>query len=66
MKLCPSKRSHIHPNEPPRFCVKTCARYSYAVHLTDLQWIKPEFAMGQCPNHVPMVRADRQSDNAKG
>ena len=53
--LCPSKRSHINPGKPPRLCYLTCARYEYAVHLTDKEWIKPEIRVNECRNHVPKV-----------
>jgi hypothetical protein len=60
MKFCPSKRSHINPTMPPRVCYATCARYEYAVHLSDKEWIKPAIVEGKCPNHLPHSREAKQ------
>ena len=63
MTPCPSKRSHINPALPPRVCFETCARFSYAAHLSGGEWLKPAIAYGKCENHIPRVRPDLAAAN---
>jgi hypothetical protein len=48
---CPAKRSHLHPETPPRKCLN-CQRFQYAVHLTDAEWIAPKIKGSECPNYI--------------